>query len=182
MGSPFSFAKNSILFLEYYVIIKATDIVKTAAPQLKHYNIILRLKTIRGDIGLKGSSRLIFLILLILVGCGGLETKTIPDFYEKNLGDVSQITIFDGNTGYEKVVTDKSVIEDFLRNIEGIKFIPDENQEARDGFNYSITFFEGAKETFQFSLTKVGEHYYHTEPNSHPIVDDFYESLDRKGE
>ncbi|MEH7355449.1 hypothetical protein V7150_18020 [Neobacillus drentensis] len=87
------------------------------------------------------------------------------------------MVIFDGNSGYKKTVEDKKVIDNFLNKIKDIKFIPDENQELRDGFNYSITLFQDDEETFKFGLTQVNDHYYHTEPDIYPIVDDFYKNL-----
>ncbi|RDY69120.1 hypothetical protein DXT76_16835 [Halobacillus trueperi] len=118
-----------------------------------------------------------FLIIFLLAGCG-LETKTLPQFYEKDLSDISKIVIFDGNTGYKKTIQDKKIIGAFTSDIEKIKFIPQENQEQRDGFNYSITMFQGDEETFQFVLNQVNGNYYHTEPDIYPIVDDFYTNLD----
>lgn len=119
--------------------------------------------------------------MLITTGCG-LETKTIPEFYEKNLDEITKIVIVDGSTGYKKTITDSLVIKEFLDKIKDIKFIPEKNQEDRVGWRYSITLFEDKVETFQFGLTQVNEHYYYTNPDIHPIVDDFYKSLDIKEE
>lgn len=129
----------------------------------------------------KRSIFLAFFIMIFLVGCG-LETKTLPEFYQKDISDVSKIVIGDGNTGYKKTFTDKKVIDDFLNKIKDIKFIPDENQEDRSGTNYSISLFEGDEKTFSFTLIQVNDHYYHTEPDIYPIVDDFYKHLNVKEE
>ncbi len=32
--------------------------------------------------------------------------------------------------------------------------------------------------TFSFSLNEVNDNYYYTEPDIHPIVDEFYKNLD----
>lgn len=117
------------------------------------------------------------LSILLLAGCN-LETKTIPEFYEKDLQDVTKVEIVDGSTGYKKTITDEVVIEEFLTKIQDIKFIPEKNQEERVGWRYSITFFEDDESTFQFGLTEVKDHYYYTEPDIHPIVDGFYKNLD----
>lgn len=130
---------------------------------------------------MKKSAVLLYLIMLITTGCG-LETKTIPEFYEKNLDEITKIVIVDGSTGYKKTITDSLVIKEFLDKIKDIKFIPEKNQEDRVGWRYSITFFQDKVETFQFGLTQVNEHYYYTNPDIHPIVDDFYKSLDIKEE
>ncbi|MGP4040993.1 hypothetical protein ACTWP4_14010 [Gracilibacillus sp. D59] len=118
---------------------------------------------------------------VILTGCG-LEKKTLTQFYDGDINKVSKVIIFDGNTGYKKTIKDNKIIESFLNEIKDIKFIPDEKQEPRDGFNYSITLYEDEKETFQFGLTQVNDHYYHTEPEIFPIVDNFYTNLDIKEE
>lgn len=116
---------------------------------------------------------LLLSILLLLSGCG-LETKNFEGFYEKDLNDVSKIGIFDGSTGYEVTTTDNEKIQDFIKEIKSVKFLPDDNQEKRDGFRYSITFFENDEQIFQFGTTEINESFYYTEPDIHPIVDDFF--------
>ncbi|CEG25666.1 hypothetical protein [Bacillus sp. B-jedd] len=118
---------------------------------------------------------------LMLAGCG-LETKTLPEFYGKDLDEVSKIVIWDGSTGYKKKITDKAMIDKFLNTINEIKFIPEENQEKRVGWRYSINLYEKDKRTLQFTLNEVDGHYYYTEPDIHPIVDEFYKNLDVKEE
>jgi hypothetical protein len=66
----------------------------------------------------------------------------------------------------------------FLSKIKEIKFIPEENQEPRNGFRYSIALFQEGELTFSFTLTEVNGHYYYTEPDLFPIVDNFYKTLD----
>ncbi|MDX8360415.1 hypothetical protein [Cytobacillus sp. IB215316] len=102
------------------------------------------------------------------------QTKTLMQLYEHQLSKVSTVTIVDGSTGYKKTVIDQQVIDAFLENIQYVKFIPDENQELRDGFRYAITLYEMEDVTFNFSLTKVDGVYDHTEPDMFPIVDEFY--------
>ena len=120
-------------------------------------------------------------VVLMLVGCSGinsLETKTLTEFYDKNLQNVSKIVIVDGSTGYKKTIVDNAVIESFLDEIKDIKFIPEDNQEARVGWRYSITLSQDDVYTFQFGLTQVNDNYYFTEPDIHPIVDNFYKTVD----
>ncbi|GEL76078.1 hypothetical protein [Tenuibacillus multivorans] len=131
--------------------------------------------------GLKKKTRiyLVCLLLLLIASCN-LETKTLPDFYQKQLSNVTKIEIVDGNTGYQKSITNPQTIDDFLNNIKDVKFIPDKNQEKRDGFNYSISLYQDGNKTFSFSLIQVNGNYYHTEPDILPIVDQFYKNLDNK--
>lgn len=116
-------------------------------------------------------------LALTLGGCG-LETKTLQQFYEKDLADVTKIVIIDGSTGYKKTVTEDERIKEFLGEIQDIKFIPEKNQAEREGWRYSIALFQNDEQTFQFGLTEVNDNYYYTEPDIHPIVDDFYEQLE----
>ncbi|WP_172370594.1 hypothetical protein [Sporosarcina jiandibaonis] len=120
---------------------------------------------------------LLLVILLLLSGCG-LETKTFEEFCENDLNDVSKIGIVDGSTGYEVTTTDYEKIQGFIGEIKNIKFIPDDDQGKRDGFRYSITFFEDDDRTFQFSETYLNGNYYHTDPDIHPIVDGFFTTIE----
>lgn len=102
---------------------------------------------------------------------------TLTEFYKGDLADVSRIEIVDGNTGFGKEVTEKEEINLFLNDIKDTKFIPEENQEQRDGFNYSISLYKNNEETFQFGPTYVNGNYYYTEPDIHSIFEQLYESI-----
>ncbi|PFA66799.1 hypothetical protein CN378_12940 [Bacillus sp. AFS015802] len=115
------------------------------------------------------------LTLIVLAGCG-LETQTLSEFYPKDLDDVTKITLVDGSTGNKKYTTNQVVIKKFLNQIKAITFIPDDNQEERTGWRYSITLYQQNERTFQFTLTEIEEHYYHSKPDIFPIVDEFYEN------
>lgn len=108
----------------------------------------------------------------------GLETKTLVEFYEKDLDDVTKIVIRDGSRGTQKTVTDKAVIDEFLAKIKDIKFIREINQDTRVGWKYSIILFQDEEKTFEFFPFEVKGIYYFTEPDMHPIVDHFYKNLD----
>lgn len=123
----------------------------------------------------------VFTMLIGLAGCG-LETKTLPEFYGGNIEKVTKIVILDGSTGYKKTVKDKKVIDDFLKEIKDIKFIPEANQEKQVGYRYSITFFEDGKKTFQFTPIEINDDYYYSKPDIHPFLDSFYEKLEVKEE
>ncbi|MCY9550070.1 hypothetical protein [Lysinibacillus xylanilyticus] len=118
----------------------------------------------------------LFLFIVLLTGCG-LETKTLTEFYKNDLEDVTKIQVQDGGTGYSKITTDKKVIDEFLSEIKDVQFIPEENQEDRAGFLYSITLYEDEQMTFIFTENEVTDYYYYTEPGIYPIVDSFYKNL-----
>ncbi|WP_174727652.1 hypothetical protein [Mesobacillus harenae] len=126
---------------------------------------------------MKGLSGLLILFVFTLAGCN-LEAKTLSQFFEGDFNEVNKITIVDGSTGYKKTITDIRVIEGFLAELKDIRFIPEVNQEQRDGWRYSIILFKGGEAAFHFGLTEVNDHYYYTKPDIHPIVDDFYKNLD----
>ncbi len=117
-----------------------------------------------------------FVFTIFLTGCG-LETLTIDDYYKKNLEDVSEIEVVDGSNGNSRATTNKEEIMSFIKEVKDITFIPDEDQSERDGFIYSITFYEGDKATLQFGLNQIGDDYYNTEPDIEPIIDELFNSL-----
>lgn len=113
------------------------------------------------------------LLIFTIAGCS-LETKTLTEFYPKNLEDVTQIIIVDGRTGKEKTLVNKESMKEFLKEIEHIKFIPEENQEEREGWLYSIKLYSGKELLLQFGPTEMNGNYYYTEPDINPIIADFY--------
>ncbi|MFT4416576.1 hypothetical protein ACLM5H_22180 [Fredinandcohnia humi] len=119
---------------------------------------------------------LFYSLFVLLVGCG-LEAKTLSEFYEDDIEKVDKIVIFDGSTGYRKTLENQDDVKDFLERIKDIDFIPEENQEDRSGFRYSITFYENGKQTFSCTLNQIGKHYYYTEPDMFGIVDEFYKTI-----
>jgi|SRR5690625_692042 len=121
----------------------------------------------------------VLIILLFMTGCGLKET-TLGELYKGDLSDITKIRVVDGNTGYDVITTDQKQIFDFLNDLKHITFIPEENQEKRDGFMYSISFFENGDVTFQFELSEINGHYYRTEPAMYPIVNEFYMMLEEK--
>ena len=122
---------------------------------------------------------LAFFVLILLTGCG-LKTTTIEEQYNGNLDKVSKIEILDGNTGEIVSTKDKKQIQAFITEIKGVEFIPDEDQSKRDGFNYSVTFYQDDDKKFQFSLTQLEDNYYHTDPDIKPTIEQFYESIKSK--
>ena|SRR5690625_467755 len=117
--------------------------------------------------------QLSLLLLAFLSGCG-LETKTLEKFYNDDLYEVTKITIVDGNTGESATSTDQEKIKLLMDDIRNIEFIPDEDQSKRDGFNYSITFYQDEKKVFQFGVNEINGNSYHTKPDITPVIDDFY--------
>ena len=118
-------------------------------------------------------TRLIMYVLCLfaLTACNGPEPKTLHDFYtEEGLVTIREIIITDGSTGYEKTVSDPRSITEFLELTDRVLFTPQENQQERDGFLYSITLSDGRKK-FLFNLNKIHEVYYDTKPDLYPIID-----------
>jgi len=124
----------------------------------------------------KGIS-LLLMCVVIVVGCGN-NSKTLPDFVDSDLDNVTKLVIVDGSSGFKKVVSNNKTIEGFLSEIDKVTFIPEENQQSRSGFRYSIFLFHKEQEPFSFSLRQVNGKYYYTEPDLYPIVDEFYKGLD----
>ena len=120
---------------------------------------------------------LVLIVSCLLTTCNA-KTQSLEAFYtEVGIGDVDKIIIVDGSNGYIKTLTDVQQINEFLALIKDIEFSPQDNQEKRAGFLYSITLYEGERK-FNFSLNQIGDTYYNTEPDIYPIVDGYYNSLE----
>lgn len=130
-------------------------------------------------------------ILLLLAGCGKgektkgdevedtkLETKPFSELYKADFDGVTKIEIFNMRSGYKKITEDKELIDTFLNDIKDIKFIPQENQEDREGGSqYAITLFHNQEGSFQFGITVVNGVYYETDPDILPIVEELFNKL-----
>ncbi|RHW38121.1 hypothetical protein D1B31_15200 [Neobacillus notoginsengisoli] len=83
---------------------------------------------------------------------------------------------------YNQVFVIKEISYDLLHgrtdhaNAFSEKFIPEENQEDRSGFSYSIALYQDEKITSSFSENEVNDNYNYAEPDIYRIVDHFYES------
>lgn len=119
---------------------------------------------------------LALLFLVSLTGCGP-ETTSIEELYNGNLDKVTKINVIDGNTGEIASTKEKDQIQAFINEIKDVKFIRDNDQSKRDGFNYSITFYQGDDQKLQFGLNQIDDDYYHTEPDIKPTIEQFYEDI-----
>ncbi|CAM3862777.1 hypothetical protein [Mesobacillus thioparans] len=128
---------------------------------------------------MKKSLFLIILVSLFFVSaCNDGKTQTLEAFYkDAEIESVDKIIIQDGSTGASKTITQQGQIDEFLSLIKEIQFSPLKNQEKRDGWRYGITLLDGEKD-FKFTVNKIGDTYYDTNPDIVPIVDHFYKQLE----
>lgn len=128
---------------------------------------------------MKKSSFLILLLSLFLVtACTNGKKQTLEEFYsDAQIEKIDKVIIQDGSTGASKVITMQEQIAEFLTLIKDIEFTPQDNQEKRDGWRYGITLFDGKKE-FKFTLSEIDDIYYDSNPDIHPIVDNYYKQLE----
>ena len=124
----------------------------------------------------------LFLMLLvslfILSACTNGKTQSLESFYkDAKIENVDRVIIQDGSTGASKSITKPEQIGEFLTLINKIEFIPQKNQEKRKGWWYGITLFDGEKE-FKFTLNQIDNTYYDSNPDIHPIVDNYYKQLE----
>lgn len=124
----------------------------------------------------------LFLMLLvslfILSACTNGKTQSLESFYKDvKIENVDKVIIQDGSTGASKTITNQEQIGEFLTLIKEIEFTPQENQEKRKGWRYGITLFDGEKE-FKFTLNQIDNTYYDSNPDIHPIVDNYYKQLE----
>lgn len=124
----------------------------------------------------------LFLMLLvslfILSACTNGKTQSLESFYkDAKIENVDRVIIQDGSTGASKSIIKPEQIGEFLTLINEIEFTPQENQEKRKGWRYGITLFDGEKE-FKFTLNQIDNTYYDSNPDIHPIVDNYYKQLE----
>lgn len=116
--------------------------------------------------------------LFILSACTNGKTQSLESFYkDAKIENVDKVIIQDGSTGASKTITNQEQIGEFLTLIKEIEFTPQENQEKRKGWRYGITLFDGEKE-FKFTLNQIDNTYYDSNPDTHPIVDNYYKQLE----
>lgn len=126
--------------------------------------------------------RFIFLIFTLHVGilsaCTDAKSQSLEEFYEDaNIEKVDQIIIQDGTTGASKKIKEQERINEFLSLIKDIEFSPQDNQEESVGWLYAITLVDN-KIDYKFTLSKIGDTYYNSNPDIYPIVDAYYKQLD----
>lgn len=128
---------------------------------------------------MKKSSFLILLLSLFLItACTNGKKQTLEEFYsDAKIEKIDKVIIQDGSTGASKEITMQEQIAEFLTLIKDIEFTPQDNQEKRDGWRYGITLFDGEKE-FNFTLSEIDDIYYDSNPDIHPIVDNYYIQLE----
>ena len=121
---------------------------------------------------------LIFVNLIFLIGgCSNYDEKTIEQVLEKEgFTNLEEIIITNGSTGEMKTLTDKTQIDELLSLINDVTLYKDPNQEARDGFLYSLLFKEGSKK-LSISNNLVHDTYYTTGPDLANSLKPFYEQL-----
>lgn len=122
---------------------------------------------------------ILFASLVILSACADTKGKTqsLQEFYkDANIENVDKVIIQHGS-GVSKTITNQEQIDAFLALINEIVFTPKENQEGYVGWAYSIALSDGEKE-FEFTLGHINDTYYDSNPDIHPIVDDYYKRLE----
>ncbi|OXS73484.1 hypothetical protein B1B04_12220 [Lysinibacillus sp. KCTC 33748] len=120
----------------------------------------------------------LFALLVLLSSCSIAKTQTLEEFYkDAKIENVDKAIIQDGSTGYSKTITKQEQIGELLNLIKDIKFTPQDNQEERTGWRYGLALFDGEKE-FIFTLSKIENTYYDSNPDIYPIVENYYEQLD----
>ncbi|MHC0039122.1 hypothetical protein [Pseudoneobacillus sp. C159] len=121
----------------------------------------------------------IFLFIGFAIWHPRLEPKTIGEFYPGNITNVDKITILDGSTGERRELNEGQEVQQWLNKIKAILYVPDENQEERVGFLYSVAFYEKERMTFSFTHNQVDNDYYHPEPDIIPIMKEMFESANK---
>ncbi len=124
----------------------------------------------------------LFLILLLspflVSACTNGKTQLLEEFYkDAKIENIDKVIIQDGSTGSSKIITKHEQIDEFISQIKDIEFTPQDNQEKRVGWRYGITLFDSERK-FSFTLSEIGNTHYDSNPDIHPIVDDYYKQLE----
>jgi len=116
-------------------------------------------------------------ILLLMTGCTSAEYKptTLGKEYPGNIEQVTKVTIVSGSTGGGKDYTEPDMIIPWIEKVKDIVWEPDPNQEARDGFLFSIYLYEGNKRTFACSLGSIGSAYYVVDQQMLELTEQLFE-------
>jgi hypothetical protein len=107
---------------------------------------------------------------MILTGCQTIEDNhqkplkliTLTEAYPGEISKVSKVELLDGSTGERIIVNDRKIIQDWLDQIKEVSLIPDENQEQRAGYIFSIALFEGDTKKLGFIPNEINNVYYKT--------------------
>jgi len=105
-------------------------------------------------------SMILGITLLLLVSCEQ-QTMTFQEIFP--VKHVTKLEITKGN-GEKKVITDEAKINDWLKEVKEVKFIPKKNQEAVTGYLYAVKMYDGEKEIGAFTTSEIKDYYY--EPNA----------------
>ena len=145
------------------------------------FNLIrlIIIECIVGGVLMKKNLVLILMFsLFVLSACTGAKTHSLGEFYkDAKIRNIDKVIIQNGSTGASKVITEQEEIDEFLSLTKDIEFTPQDNQEKRVGWRYGIILFDNERE-FKFTLSEIGDTYYDTNPDIHPVVDNYYKQLE----
>ncbi|HHY21893.1 MAG TPA: hypothetical protein GX525_08450 [Bacilli bacterium] len=116
--------------------------------------------------------------LFFVSACTNGKTQSLEKFYkDAKIESIDKVIIQEGSTGASKTITEQVQIDEFLSLIRDIEFTPQDNQEKRVGWRYGITPFDGEVK-FKFTLNEIDNTYYDSNPDIHPIVENYYKQLE----
>lgn len=108
---------------------------------------------------------LLFVALLMVAGCSktekAAESQKLYELYPGRLEKVDLIEMVNGATGERKSFEDTAYIQDWIKKVRNLNFDLDPNQEMRDGYLYSVSFYENKLKIFGLTPNSVSNgHYY----------------------
>lgn len=105
----------------------------------------------------------IVVCLIILSACSGKsESTSIKTILNYPAKDINKVTIIDGTSGNNKILTDQTKIESFLNSLNAIKSEESENQETKEGYRYRVILQADSKK-YEFTSSKIGNKYIKSE-------------------
>ncbi|MBP3965119.1 hypothetical protein [Paenibacillus lignilyticus] len=125
----------------------------------------------------------ILLLIIFLAGSqfhlGGSAAKlrpiTLAEVYPGDIRRVTKMELLNGSSGERATVEDKETISQWINQVKDLKLKPDENQEARTGYVFGISLFEGEMKTMGFTPNGIGEVYYESNPQFEAFTRSLFE-------
>lgn len=81
-----------------------------------------------------------------------VENLKFQSLYKKELKDIYKLRISNSNEGTSLETTDKNIIKEFMRLMNGTTFLLDEDQEESEGTAYYVDLVENEDESIWFRI------------------------------
>jgi len=125
-------------------------------------------------------TRMCLILLFIIIFASGCtvaddESQKLRELYPGDILLVDQLEVTNGSSGEKKIYNDTKQIQDWLKSIQDIEFIPSSDQSKKDGFLYSVDLFEANNKKMSFTTNYFNGKYYETNEILTDSIKNFFE-------